>query len=392
MIPLQTNYVQKRYEWLRRLGVDISEYRELIPRLPDLVSFMRSDIAKIARVWADANGHRQLMKVKELYYLMCFESAGCRVISPARDFCEMFKNTDANIPLRDIRAPYPFVLFRLPTGMFSYPLDGKKHRINEVWVRWSKFSEAEIKENAGLGRVVVTHSGGETMWHPPSVVYTHPGIALELLAGTAFLVTPPDNFYKGDYIAEIAVHLPGGLTDHRKIQWDTSKEEIALGYYKRAMDEAFRLKFRITPWESSPEEVFWDELFNLVTNTFYYMSSPEADTRRQPSKRKRLEEVAGMSEDEKAALRQLLAERLPIDEFVIGQEIVIQREQQSDQPNSNGHDSHKSPKTHWRRGHWHRYWTGNGNARVLTPKWIKPALVCGIGLPADGTNIRVRSA
>lgn len=52
----------------------------------------------------------------------------------------------------------------------------------------------------------------------------------------------------------------------------------------------------------------------------------------------------------------------------------IQKDAETDCPESNSHKSHASPRPYMRRAHWHHYWTGKGRTELIL-KWIEPVFV-----------------
>lgn len=55
---------------------------------------------------------------------------------------------------------------------------------------------------------------------------------------------------------------------------------------------------------------------------------------------------------------------------------VVEEYKNSKEYRSDPNKSRKLPTPHFRRAHWHHYWTGTGRTE-LTTKWIEPTFVCG---------------
>ena len=55
---------------------------------------------------------------------------------------------------------------------------------------------------------------------------------------------------------------------------------------------------------------------------------------------------------------------------------AIQEYEQSDEYKRQNPKNRKPPVAHFRRAHWHRYWTGAGRTKLIV-KWVEPTFVCG---------------
>lgn len=381
-------WIQTRKNLLRKHRLDSRQYNAAIQslKLPDFVSFTalmdpRNAISPTDRI--------------ALHSLASFEANGCRVLAPTANLMSALANTDANVPLGNIAPPYPAVLICLPCPIKHLTGDQESKHVSAVLVAWRPQTDAErptdkLADGIYYLRPSMTAPGG--MFLPPDVVRQKmdPLRTHELASAKELIFLPPKvakRFMASDYVATFVLFDKlGRAIDFQDIKWDVGQNSVlAQDFYQTWMEETERIGFRVDPWRQSPEFAAWQAIFRLVANLFCYMSSPHSSITRQKSKWTSAEKA-----DNAARRAEIMASAIascPADEFIVGQNIILATRDHTGTHHP-GRES-TSPCTHWRRGHWHGYWTGPRDQAKLVYKLIEPVLVVGQGLPIGGSIIRI---
>jgi hypothetical protein len=336
---------------------------------------------------------------EEAYAVMSFHKMECRVIRPTAEAIQAFKNTNVNVPLVDIAPPYPHVFIALPRNpglqinfQYNYPRSKETKLIDleGLYVTWSPTGKAT--------EYLVKHSDQFRFKRNKHGLIVHNDLAEENDPDV-----PPTLDMFGDWSCRVfavarVVNDAGKLTHHAStffnMRWSNDNKEEAEGAFER-FSKTWGVSFDTSPAAHTAQLNINSQLFHLVANLYLYMSQKgdDADTLWVPNKdRERLRSgKSSMNSRRRRRLRQELAKSMVVDEWIVGQKLKIDRSIESIDTNEQlGLEKHASPKTHWRRGHWHGYWTGPMDGeRKLVYKMLKPVLIIGVGGKPNYTEISV---
>lgn len=343
---------------------------------------------------------------EEIYAVMSFHKFECRVIRPTANAVQAFKNTNVNVPLVDIASPYPHVFIALPRNQ------GLQIKANFKW---------EPGQKEGVPTELIDLDGIYVTWAPTGkstkavedslhlIKFKRNKYGLIVNADIAeesdpYVEPTPEMF--GDWACRVfAVARVPGMNgkdaEHSStffnMRWLNQNTEEAEGAFER-FSKLWGISFDKSPGGQLCSMELNQQLFHLVANLYLYMSQKgeDADTLWVPNKdRERLRSgKSSMNSRRRRRLRQELAKSMVTDEWIVGQKLKIDRSIEPIDTNEQlGLGKHASPKTHWRRGHWHGYWTGPADGeRKLVYKMLKPVLILGVGGKPDYTEISVNKS
>jgi len=385
-------------DWTRAYWDSLEQYKELdyyhFQRLPfaQALETLKERMTELGMSERDVAAQTHVLQ-EEAYGVMSFHKHECRVIRPTSDAVRAFRHTDVRVPLGDVAAPYPHVYIALPKEqglqIRGYNDPDKTFDLQGMYVTWAPTGEA-TKEAAAASAYTVFRRNKWGLIVPASQ------------AGPDDPVVEPSPEMFGDWACRVqAVAWAGPNQKHNytttffNMRWVSTSTEEAEGAYKR-FTEHWLPSFEKCPGGQLGSFELNQQLFHLVANIYLYMSQKgeEADTVWMPDRdRERLRTgKRSMSSKRRRRLRQQLLEQMPTDEWVVGQKLKIDKSiEQSDTDEQLGTGkTHASPKTHWRRGHWHGYWTGpREGPRKMVYKMLKPVLIVGLGNKPDYTLISV---
>lgn len=345
-------------------------------------------------------GERQLSSQahvlqEEAYAVLSFHKYDCRVIRLTVDAVQAFKHTNVNVPLTDIAPPYPHVYIALPKGQ-GLQLKNSRNQsemidLQGMYVTWERTGQA----TRDAIEVSKTQKFKRNQW----------GLIVDASRAEEsdpFVEASAEMF--GDWACRVqAVAWAGDNYKHNytttffNMRWLDDNKEEAEGAYER-FAKLWIISFEKCPGGQMCGMEVNQQLFHLIANTYLYMSQKgdEADSIWVPNEdRERLRTGKGsMNSKRRRKLKKQLLEEMPTDEWIVGQKLKIDKSIESvDTDEQPGTGKHASPKTHWRRGHWHGYWTGSREGeRKLVYKLLRPVLIFGVGSKPDYTVISVEKS
>lgn len=381
-------------------GQSLREYQEI-----DWYGFQKTPIFKFIGVCMEdfrrATGGESTrmfrLLCEEAYAVLSFERAGCKVIRPSAQLVTELVQTDATYKLVDIRPPAEHVYIELPPEAELFIPDpdikGAMRPVLGVHVTWSEVGETTrewAKRAEEAGGIVVTSDGLMVNRNETTDPNAKPlGLDTSSVFGDWFA-----RFLGVAAMPEIAIH--GYTQTYFNMHWSNSTQVDADGAYKQWCCDWLKSPMSIRLGMEEQAEMR-SKLFNLAANLFLYMSMPKADMTFMPSADRETLRQHGHQWNNKRRkrLKNKIREEMPIEVWEVGQHIVLDRSiERADTDAANAETPGSSPKTHWRRGHWHSYWVGprSGDAehRKLEPRWIRPILVLGRGEAPVTTTYEVK--
>lgn len=313
---------------------------------------------------------------EEAYAVMAFEKAGCKVIRPAPALVEILRDVEVDWKITDIAAPYFHVYIALPpdSGITCAGDEGLL-KPSGIYVTWTKAGEATRRARAHAEKVgLVVDEAGSLL--PSDVV--SPGAQVKKAD------VDLDNVF-GDWVVRFTavsrMEAPRVVTHpwivtYYQVRWGEKSEEIAEGMLER-MNAHYAARQRIKPAYLE----FNTKLFHLACNLFLYMSQKREDQdvewRPSPEREALRQNIRDWNNKRRKRAKARIAEEMPIEEWLVGHNIVIDRGIEPVNTVNPEPGTHASPRPHWRRGHWHRYWVGakDSSERRLVPKLLSPVLV-----------------
>jgi len=385
-------------DWPRIYWESLEQYTELdyyyFQRLPFArgLDMLAARLATLGMSEKDIAAQTHVLQ-EEAYGVMSFHRHECRVIRPTADAVHAFRHTDVNVPLTDIVPPYPHVYIALPREqklqVRNFKNPDETVDLQGLYVTWAETGQATKEAMAASDTVTFRRN----KW----------GLVVpDQQADPDDPVVEPSPEMFGDWACRVQAMAwagPGAkhnyTTTFFNMRWLNDTEEEAEGAYKR-FTEHWLPSYEKCPGGQLGSFELNQQLFHLVANIFLYMSQKgeEADTVWMPHEdRERLRTAKrSMSSKRRRRLRQRLLEEMPTDEWIVGQKLKVDKsiEPADTQEQLGTGKKHASPKTHWRRGHWHGYWTGpREGPRKMIYKMLKPVLIVGKGGKPDYTLISV---
>ena len=326
---------------IKRLGV-LSQFEELLSKeestfediakseLAISIAFIRSE-----RFADDAElKSRMLADIRHLSLILPFIRDGRNILKPSAALIEMLSQTKVTLPIRDVRPPYPtlYVEFEKPVMVDE-----------EEQYAYGMYCSIFNDDSGGEFQAIVAMS-------PPSIDKT-----------TAI-----------------------GYLDYCTFTWNTKEDGDA-------EDVFFSKKFSTPKGELAPTTASNLYMFRLACNLFLYMSCPDSEVDSVVGyKAKEWKKVKDNPDHFKhGKLKEDMLSGLIVEEHYVGRTVTLVREKSAA---GESKDSGASKQTHWRRGHWHRYWIGarDSDDRQLVPKWLKPVLVAGEGEAKAETTYEIK--
>jgi hypothetical protein len=362
-----------------------------------IFKFIGAYMAAVSNMYGKDNERMFRLLCEEAYAVLSFERAGCKVIRPSPQLVTELIQTDATYKLVDIRPPAPHVYIELPAEAELFIPDPDINNtmrpvlgVHVTWAETGAVTREWSKRSKEAGGLVVTPDGRVMNRNETDDPGAKP------------LGTESDSVF-GDWFArflgvsstpEVPIH--GYTQTYYNMHWSNSEQSDAAGAYKQWCGTWEKSPMSITIGMAEQAEMR-NKLFNLAANLFLYMSMPKADMTFTPSTDRETLRQHGHQWNNKRRkrLKNKIREEMPVEVWVVGQHIVLDRNiERADTGPSNAETPGSSPKTHWRRGHWHSYWTGprDGDAehRKLEPRWIRPILVLGRGEAPASTTYEVK--
>ena len=339
--------------------------------------------------------------LEESYAVLSFEKAGCRVIRPSLALINVLSNVEVNWRLTDICPPYSHVFIAFPPGYTVPAADTGDEIVCEgLYVTWAKLSDKTIALWRSLppDSAVVLRKDGIVV--PADSIPPEERLSKEM--------NPADIY--GDWAARFFMIYRAnkgryGIAQYFNMHWASSSTELAEGAFNRfktlwvERDPVAEKGVEHTYLERGKGEAFRSRVFHLVCNLYLWMSQPSdcSDVEHHPCALRDDLNLFGhhWNNKRRKRARERLFQEMPTDEYVVGQHVTIAAaaEVQPDDGTQSLGGAHASPKPHWRRGHWHRFWTGpHEGERKLVPKLLSPVLVMAprSGKEPVGTVLEVR--
>jgi len=386
-------------DWPQTYWESLEHYEELdyyyFQRLPFVggMDMLKARLATLGMAERDIAAQVHVLQ-EEAYGVMSFHKHECRVIRPTADAVSALCRTEVNVPLVDIVAPYPHVYIALPKEQklkvrhFRDP--DKMVDLQGMYVTWAPTGQATKDALAASDEVVFKRN----KWG--LIVPEH-----QAAADDEVVKPSPEMF--GDWACRVqAVAWAGPDQKHNytttffNMRWLEDTKEEAEGAYKR-FTEHWMPSYEKCPGGQLGSFELNEQLFHLVANLYLYMSQkgddedvvwmPDEDRERYRQRKQRR-----MGSKQRRKLKQRLLEEMPTDEWIVGQKLKVDKSiEESDTGEQLGTGKkHASPKTHWRRAHWHGYWTGpRQGPRKKVYRRVERVLIVGRGKKPDYTLISV---
>jgi hypothetical protein len=364
--------------------------------LPDFSSFA-TEARKASRDAFSDMGNDMV----HLHAIASVEANGHKVLAPTKALYDAMRLTDATVPMGHVKPPYPALLVRLPTPLL-YTHKCKVRRVRYLSVSWNDDPSASMPADdiAEIAKVGIYYLHGHGWAKKASLEAQVNFLARSALKERRLLtyVSPKDALKRCAPDMEMCITMiteDGQSLDFQCINWSRDDDgTLAHDFYEAWMTDTERLGLRINPWRTSLEFPLWQDAFRLVVNLFCYMSSPGASVSRSTSRWSAAAFHADPAERER--LLEEAKRSLPADEYVLGQDLSLRHVGASlpaaagaaaGAAAAGGH--HASPRTHWRRGHWHGYWTGTSGDKRLVYMFVAPVLVVGVGSAPDNVSMSI---
>lgn len=341
----------------------------------------------------------------EAYAVVRFMRDQCKVIKPSKALAEMCCQMEVNMPVKDICFPFSAFYVELPQDF-------------RIWVSGSGTDKACVQ---GLYMIRDT---GATLEKAKALYKIHRavriggqfveanspmGLGLQRLGAKIETIDDMLANIGTEIVTVFAVtrDMLGETYDDFTfrvfaIDWNTDDERTAeetfLDMYGREAKHD-SCKPPVEKILTKPAVLDDDNklLFRLAANLLLYMSTPEADTiTHEHSDRKTWEAVKNNPDHYKHdKIKERMSRGVCTDVLEIGRTVTIDRKNAQDAKDSGDLAADadvRTVKTHWRRGHWHRYWVGRDKSpdRRLVPKMLKPVLVIGVGSVPQQTLYAVK--
>lgn len=340
---------------MQAVGVD---YAEVVAALgPERAGFAHFVETKSAKAVMGGGMVGYGPAVKEIYQTAVWDACGRHVIRPSPGLFDLLVHTEAKVPIRDVHPPFPSVYIALPPGRIKIP-DVEGDRLVEAegcYASWCSVGP------------------------PGAVAHIH---SLDDIPLSEF----------SDHCR--VLYVARGVHDRKRHDWTVRYQNLAwMDDESGSVDQLIDLGIerqvaskdkiaRLDPLLNLPG-VTWEEhdvdriLIRLVANLFLYMSCPDAEVLENPGElQQRLKDLKARrvgSKRRKSVKRQIHAS-MEINEMIIGGSIKIEPlEPAPEGPDAPG-QGRRSPKPHWRRGHFRGIRRGKGRTEVKIT-WIRPVLV-----------------
>lgn len=386
LLPYQKEFIDKIYDASKKtITYDMVEfYKDALANYKeaDFYAFLQSPLNAAWKqvselVTKGSVEARQMYRVgvEEHYAVLNFEKYGCKTISLSSILAEDLMKTECTFKLKDIKAPAPHVFIKIPRecGLTipNYPFKDEI-TVAGVYVTWTKAGEATKQMNDLLRKhgAVKTKAGDVIP-------------ACDKIEGEEYEPIPQESIkdYYVDNYARFCIVARGKFsnkthdwsTHYFNLHWDDNCEEDAENAFWRFTKKWEKLSEKLGG--NAVSDDIRNKVFNLVANIFLYMSLPkeEVDMLWKPNEdRERLRTVAkDWNSKRRRHLREKISEEMPTEEWALGYN--LKREYA---PSEDLGGTHRSPRVHWRRGHWRGVWTGPMEGpRTLVPHLIPPVLV-----------------
>lgn len=296
--------------------------------------------------------------VNEYYQCSLWDACGRIVVRPSKGLFQMLLNTESNVPLSMVHSPYPSVCIDVPVDnlIIPDPTDGTQVVVECIYVACGP--------------------SGEVLEGAPEI-HTTSGDTLDKLdfqcRATAVGRTRDQS---GDHPFVIRYQtLTWKKDDERTV------EELVEHFLKKAGEEYdkgddAKIYATIHAWK---KQTFDEVIIRLVVNLLLYMMLPDADILKNPSELyERLRDLKArrVSTKRRNRVKRQIAENAEPSQYIeLGRSIVISPETVSvSGPEAPADGSRKSPKPHWRKGHFRTVRYGEKRSRSKIA-FIKPVLV-----------------
>ncbi len=346
------------HEVMKFLKVDWHEARgHLSTERTGFAYFVESNAVKT--MIRGTGGHSPA--INELYQTALWDVCGRHVIRPSADLFDLLVETEASLPITEIHPPFPSVYIAIPPGRVRFPgVRGGTVEAEGCYVAWGPvgdpgpmahvFASVSGKTLADIDhqcRVLYVARGEQDRKHHDwTVRFQNLGWDEDENRSTDDLVmigmSQQDRLEQVQVFDPISHFLAGG-----QMQWRRTDVDAIL--------------------------------VRVVANLFLYMSCPDADILDNPHElRARLQDFKKrhISSKRRKSVQRQIDEGMVPQEIVVGSSIKIKPlgEQAETEPVEGGEGSRKSPRPHWRKGHFRRIPIGEGRKeRKLA--WILPVLV-----------------
>jgi hypothetical protein len=281
------------------------------------------------------------------------------------DLAEVLLGVECNHPVKELAVPYSSFYIQLPEKpvVLSRDTSGTRYKTDGIFV----------------------HT------HPVDVPAVSEKDAPEVAAIIAAAARSGDTAAFDEIWRKHARRMGNVLTiesivEHGGLHQSVSAMSIMLHHEESI--ETFLERFMQSGSENSSYGRQFVKVARLALNLCVWLSSPESDSRvtKTPLQQSvEARESAGSrisGEDRKAARHEPLLHS-------VGRTVRIDGRLR-DHIRSETESTRVSPRTHWRRGHWHRYWTGPVDGeRKLVSKLLAPVLVQGAGVPSEESVYKV---
>lgn len=365
-----SNFYEESLERLKT--TDWYEFQEELPFVNPLYQYV-----SILPEGLAYNQFRTVME--ETYAVMCFEKHGCRIIKPSVALIQELLRTDCTFRLTDIQPPWPIVFIKIPDSLkLDIPdwTTAEMSHVDGIYVSWGRTSEKTQEVHDKIQKEGTFRRSSSGLASEP----IH--IADSIGNWFARIITVARG--KDRKVHDWTIH-------YFNMHWAENSNEPAQDFLRRF--EKLWDKTSKGLGAELTSETTRNQIYNLIANLFLYMSLPtsEGDIIWQPDvEREKLRTIAkGWNSKRRRSLKRKVMEEMRTEKWLVGQNITIQRETGSTK--SNGIGTHKSPRTHWRRGHWRGVWTGpKSGPRKLVPHRIRPVLVMGSGKAPESVEYEVK--
>ncbi|KKN96851.1 hypothetical protein LCGC14_0164950 [marine sediment metagenome] len=347
-----------KHPLMRMLGVDWDEARSHVSsERTGFAYFVESEAVKT--MIRGTAGHSPA--VNEIYQTAVWDACGRHVIRPSADLFDLLVETEARLAISEIHPPFPAVYIALPPNRVRFPgVRGGYVEAEGCYVSWGPVGEP------GPMAQVFTSSGGKTL------------ADIDYQCRVLYVARGEQDKTHHDWTVRF-----------QNIGWDEGETRsvdnlVMLGIEQQdKLDQAqvfdpiaHLLAGGQMRWQRTDVDSI---LVRVVANLFLYMSCPDADILENPHELYvRLQDFKKRktSSKRRKSVRRQIEEGMIPQEVVVGSSVKIKPliDQVEAEPTEGGEGSRKSPRPHWRKGHFRRVAIGEGR-RERKLVWIWPILV-----------------
>lgn len=296
----------------------------------------------------------------ELYSVSLWDACGRIILRPSEGLLRLLMETDASIPICDVHPPFPSVFIEIPPGLLRIEDASTGSLVNAsgMYVSWGDIgSVGEHSKHIEL-------TGGKLLND-----CNKQARVLAIGPGDPRSNIPLHNWalrYMSLCWGEPCTHSVDHLVETHLTKLDEENDQA---------EKVKNLFSSGTVWKHLPDDEF---MLRIAANLFLYMSCPDADIIKNHSElhdrlldfRKR--KVS--SERRKRVKRQIDQGMVPSVTINVGSSIVIKPGQVFESTDIPSEGGRKSPRPHWRKGHFKTVRFGEGRKQSKI-KWIMPVLV-----------------